>query len=127
MTNLSTKPQWVPDVEAVQDALQGITKMMEDLQSLHASRLGSVFGKDLDDMEIRIERMTRDITDRFRQAERVLQKVGAASRRAGGQEAAIGANVQRSMAKQLQELSVNFRTSQRKSCCDWKDLENGPL
>jgi syntaxin 16 len=115
MTSLSARPPiWVADVDQVKSILQEIHRKMDDLQSLHASRVGSVFGKDLDDMEVRIEAMTRDITDQFRMAERILQKVGAATRRAGGEEAAIGANVQRSLAKQLQELSVSFRTSQRK-------------
>jgi syntaxin 16 len=114
MTSFSKQPTWVEDVDRVKDILQMIQQKMDDLQSLHASRVGSVFGKDLDDMEVRIEAMTRDITDQFRMAERILQKVGAATRRAGGEEAAIGANVQRSLAKQLQELSVSFRTSQRK-------------
>lgn len=117
MTNLNTPqngPTWVADVDQVKSILQDIRQLMEDLQSLHASRVGSVFGKDLDDMENRIENMTRNITDRFRRAERILKQVGAATRRAGGEEAAIGANVQRSLAKQLQELSVSFRQSQRK-------------
>ncbi len=35
------------------------------------------------------------ITDRFRQAEKTLMRVGAATRRVGGEEATIGANVQR--------------------------------
>ena len=113
------------DVDEVKSILQEIRRQMEDLRSLHASRVGSVFGKDLDDMEIRIETMTRDVTDRFRRAERILKKVGAATRRAGGEEAAIGANVQRSLAKQLQELSVNFRQSQRKYLAEVKAQKGG--
>eukprot|EP00934_Nitzschia_sp_Nitz4_P009113 Nitzschia sp. Nitz4//scaffold65_size103378//6081//7169//NITZ4_004452-RA/size103378-augustus-gene-0.77-mRNA-1//1//CDS//3329556198//9103//frame0 len=112
--NQQQQPLWVQDVDQVKDALADIQHRMDDLQSMHASRLGSVFGKDLDNMEDQIQAMTRDVTDRFRKAERSLQRVGAATRRAGGEEAAIGANVQRSLAKQLQELSVSFRTSQRK-------------
>jgi syntaxin 16 len=131
MTNLSSNsnmpPSWVEDVDAVKEALNDILRSMEDLQSLHASRVGSVFGKDLDDMEGRIELMTRDITDRFRQAERVLKQVGAATRRAGGEEAAIGANVQRNLAKQLQELSVTFRTSQRKYLAEVQAQKNGDM
>lgn len=88
-------PRWVDDVDAVRSVLQDILRDMEALKGLHASRVGSVFGKDLDDMEGRIEKMTRDITDMFRQAERLLQRVGAATRRAGGEEATVGANVQR--------------------------------
>lgn len=100
MTSLTSSmdalpPQWVDDVDSVNAALEDIVRMMGILQSMHASRVGSVFGKDLDDMEGKIEKLTRDITDRFRQAERVLQRVGAATRRAGGEEATVGANVQR--------------------------------
>lgn len=127
MTSLNNTPSWVGDVDSVKETLLDIQRRMDDLQSLHASRVGSVFGKDLDDMEGRIELMTRDITDRFRQAERILQKVGAATRRAGGEEAAIGANVQRSLAKQLQELSVSFRSSQRKYLAEVQAQKNGDM
>jgi syntaxin 16 len=71
--------------------------------------------------------MTRDITDRFRQAERILKKVGMATRMAGGEEAAIGANVQRNLAKQLQELSVSFRTSQRKYLAEVQAQKYGDM
>jgi syntaxin 16 len=117
----------VGDVDEVKGIFQEIQRKMDNLQSLHASRVGSVFGKDLDDMEVRIEAMTREITDRFRTAERILQKVGAATRRAGGEEAAIGANVQRSLAKQLQELSVSFRTSQRKYLAEVQAQKSGDM
>ena len=127
MTSLSTRPPWVDDVDQVKTILQEIQRKMDDLQSLHASRVGSVFGKDLDDMEIRIEAVTREVTDRFRSAERILQKVGAATRRAGGEEAAIGANVQRSLAKQLQELSVTFRTSQRRYLAEVQAQRGGTM
>ena len=130
MTNLrsgGSPPIWVDDVEAVKDALSEIQRHMDDLQSLHASRVGSVFGKDLDDMEGRIELMTRDITNSFRTAERSLSKIGAATRKAGGEEAAIGSNVQRSLAKQLQELSVTFRTSQRKYLAEVQAQKNGDM
>jgi len=111
-------PQWVDDVDAVHAELSDISRLMSILQSMHASRVGSVFGRDLEDMEGKIDRMTRDITDKFRVAERLLQRVGAATRRAGGEEAVIGANVQRSLAKKLQELSVEFRQKQRKYLAD---------
>lgn len=127
MSSLSSQPSWVRDVDHVKEALGEIQRRMDDLQYMHASRLGSVFGKDLDDMENRIEGLTRQITDQFRKTERILQKVGAATRSAGGEEASIGANVQRSLAKQLQELSVNFRTSQRKYLVEVKSQKNGDL
>jgi syntaxin 16 len=123
MTSLTSStdalpPQWVDDVDSINAALEDIVRMMGILQSMHSNRVGSVFGKDLDQVEGRIEKLTRDITDKFRQAERVLQRVGAATRRAGGEEATVGANVQRSLAKRLQELSMEFRQSQRKYLAD---------
>jgi syntaxin 16 len=63
--------------------------------------------------------------DRFRQAERYLQRVGAATRRAGGEEATVGANVQRSLAKRLQELSAQFRQSQRKYLAEVQAQKSG--
>jgi len=70
MTSLSPTvaalpPQWVDDVDAVNAEVSEIIRMMELLQSLHSSRVGSVFGKDLDDMEGKIERVTQDVTGRF--------------------------------------------------------------
>ena len=89
------KPDWVTDADQVETCLAAITQHMADLQSMHAQRIGSVFGRDLADMELLIERKTSSITDQFRVAERLLQKVGYATRRSGGQEATVGANVQR--------------------------------
>jgi syntaxin 16 len=62
MAPATLPPQWVDDVEAVHTELAEIVRMMDILQSLHASRVGSVFGKDLDDMEGRIETLTQDVT-----------------------------------------------------------------
>ena len=98
MTSMRGSPAWVDDVDAVENCLTTIHRQMDQLQSMHASRVGSVFGKDLEDMEGRIEKMTREVTDQFRYAERLLQKVGMATRRAGGEEATVGANIQRRYA-----------------------------
>jgi hypothetical protein len=95
MTSLKQPPAWVDAVHGVEQCLLDITNAMDDLKSMHASRVGSVFGKDLETMEGTIERKTRDITDLFRHAEQLLQTVGRATRRAGGEEATVGANVQR--------------------------------
>ena len=58
-------PQWVDDVDGVHEVLSDITRLMGILGSMHASRIGTVFGKDLDDMEAKIERLTNDITGKF--------------------------------------------------------------
>ena len=123
--NKNHPPAWVEDVDRVHGVLADIQRQMEQLHSLHATRVGSVFGKDLDNMEGQIERLTRDITDAFRFAERLLQKVGMATKMAGGEEATVGANVQRSLAKRLQELSVTFRQSQRKYLTEVQTQKSG--
>jgi syntaxin 16 len=89
------KPDWVADVEIVEKCISDITQQMKELQSRHAQRIGSVFGRDLQNMETVIEQQTSIITEQFRVAERLLQKVGYATKRSGGQEATVGANVQR--------------------------------
>jgi len=120
-------PDWVNDVDAVNAAISDIHRLMSELQSMHASRIGTVFGRDLDTMERQIERKTTDITTLFRKAERSLQKVGASTRMAGGEELTVGANVQRSLAMQLQELSSAFRQKQRKYLADVKAQKSGGL
>jgi len=121
----SAPPIWVDTVDAIHNEISEIQRFMDKLTSLHASRVGSVFGKDLQDMEGQIEHLTQDITDKFRTVERMLTKVGAATKRAGGQEATIGANVQRNLAKQLQQLSVTFRQSQRKYLAEVQAQKQG--
>ena len=58
----SKRPAWVEDVDAVNEVLSDIQRQMDSLHSMHATRVGSVFGKDLDNMEGQIEKLTRDIT-----------------------------------------------------------------
>ena len=100
---------------------------MSDLSSMHASRIGTVFGRDLDSMEHEIERKTSEVTNLFRKAESYLQKVGRSTQLAGGEEAKVGSNVQKSLAMQLQELSSEFRQGQRKYLSDVKAQKSGGL
>lgn len=120
-------PSWVNDVDAVNAAVGDIQRLMVDLASMHASRIGTVFGRDLDDMERQIERKTTEVTTLFRKAERYLQKVGTSTRQAGGEESIVGANVQRSLAMQLQTLSSEFRQKQRRYLADVKAQKSGGL
>jgi len=120
-------PKWVNDVDNINNIISDINHLMKLLGSLHASRIGTVFGNDLDEMEAKITWITRDITDKFRQTERLLQNVGSATRKSGGEEATMGKNVQRSLAKKLQELSVQFRQIQRKYLSDVQAQKSGAL
>jgi syntaxin 16 len=121
-------PAWVKHVDAVEQSLDTIKSQMNDLQALHSQRVGSVFGKNLDNMEGRIDKMTNAITDEMRLAERHLQAVGKqAAAATTAQEATVGANVQRSLAKRLQELSVTFRQSQRKYLAEVQAQKTGKV
>ena len=95
------------------------------LNSLHANRLSSVFGKDLELKERDIETLTRDIMTQFRSCERLLLKVGAATKNSTEEERRIGANVQRSSAKQFQEFSADFRQKQQKYLKDVQIQKSG--
>lgn len=120
-------PDWVNDVDSVNATVSDIQHLMSELASMHASRIGTVFGKDLDNMERQIERKTTEVTTLFRKAERYLKKVGTSTRQAGGEESTVGANVQRSLAMQLQALSSDFRQKQRKYLADVKAQKSGGL
>jgi len=55
-------PDWVNDVDAVNSTVTDIQRLMSELASMHASRIGTVFGRDLDHMEKQIDRKTTEVT-----------------------------------------------------------------
>ena len=55
-------PQWVDNTDGVHGLLSDITQFMSILMSMHSTSVGTVFGKDLDDMESKIENLTKDMT-----------------------------------------------------------------
>ena len=73
------------------------------------------FETDETSQERDIEAATQDITDLFRQAEQLLSKFGAqaADKTLTIEERTLRYNIQRSIAKKLQTLSMTFRSSQK--------------
>jgi hypothetical protein len=65
--------------------------------------------------EREIDILTHEITDIFRHAETILKKFGnqGDEGKISQQELTVRANMQRSMAKKLQGLSMSFRASQK--------------
>jgi syntaxin 16 len=118
----SLKPSWVKQVDDIEQIIGDIKNGMQILLKLHAERMGAVFGSNLDRQEERIEKETALITQKFRTAETALQTIGRATR---GET--VGANVQRSLAQRLQELSVQFRQSQRKYLAEVQAQKSGGL
>jgi len=122
----SLPPKWVDDVDETHTILAEITRLMGVLASLHSSRLGSVFGNDLEHQEVEIDQLTSDITKRFRRSEGLLKRIGhATSQQKDKEERTVGANVQRSLAQKLQALSVEFRQKQRKYLKDVQIQKGG--
>lgn len=126
LPNTTLPPKWVDDVDETHTILAEITRLMGVLASLHSSRLGSVFGNDLEHQEVEIDQLTSDITKRFRHAEGLLKRIGyATSQQKDKEERTVGSNVQRSLAQKLQALSVEFRQKQRKYLKDVQIQKGG--
>lgn len=114
-------------MDAIQRIFSDITKQIEVLASMHSNRLGSVFGSHsaLSEKEAQIEQLTTEITDLFRHAEKRLQRVGSAAKQGTKNDAIVLSNVQRSLARKLQEVSSEFRTKQRRYLNDVKSQKSG--
>lgn len=111
----SLPPLWVEKVEDVNDCIAKIQKHMEELGKLHSDRLRVKFDGSEEDADQKIDMLTPAITRIFREAESKLKAVSSQQQRAlTAAEVKVRKNVQRSMALQLQQLSQDFRKSQKK-------------
>lgn len=116
----SLPPLWIEKIEQAEEDIAKIHSKMKELTALHNKRLMVDFESDEAEQERRIEDETGQITGLFRHAEGVLKKFGAATKATGSSsdktsqaELAVRSNIQRNMAKRLQQLSVAFRTQQK--------------
>lgn len=89
--------------------------IVRELSALHTKRLMVNFETDEIVQEREIDILTHEITDIFRHAETILKKFGnqGDEGKISQQELTVRANMQRSMAKKLQGLSMSFRASQK--------------
>ena len=71
------------------------------------------FESDETKQEREIDTKTREITELFHHAEGILKKFGKQSDNSSISEQTVRNNMQRSLAKKLQGLSMTFRTSQK--------------
>jgi hypothetical protein len=88
---------------------------VRELDALHTKRLMVNFETDEIVQEREIDILTQEITDVFRHAETILKKFGnqGDEGKISQQELTVRANMQRSMAKKLQGLSMTFRANQK--------------
>ncbi|XP_059437946.1 tlg2p-like protein a [Corylus avellana] len=101
-------PAWVDDSEEVAANIQQARVKMAELVKAHAKALMPSFGDGKEDQHM-IEALTLDITGILRRSEKRLQKLSASG---SAEDSNIRKNVQRSLATDLQNLSMDLRRKQ---------------
>jgi len=98
----------------IQQNMESIRALMEEIRILHGKASLNTFDDDRDD-EVAVEVATQQITSLFRACEKSLLKCGATQDRSGTQsmETTIQENVQKTLALDLQKLSLEFRKQQK--------------
>ncbi|KAM0025615.1 putative target SNARE coiled-coil domain, syntaxin domain, syntaxin/epimorphin [Helianthus debilis subsp. tardiflorus] len=101
-------PAWVDVSEEIAANIQRARAKMADLAKAHAKALMPSFGDGKEDQH-RIETLTYEVTDLLKKSEKRLRRLSV-----GGpfEDSTIRKNVQRSLATDLQSLSVELRRKQ---------------
>ncbi|XP_058191300.1 syntaxin-43-like [Rhododendron vialii] len=101
-------PAWVDVSEEIAVNVQGVRTKMAELAKAHAKALMPSFGDGKEDQR-RIEALSQEITDLLKKSEKRLQRLSA-----GGpsEDSNVRKNVQRSLATDLQNLSMELRKKQ---------------
>jgi len=109
---LAVPPEWMATIEDVHYNIAKIKENMEKLSELHKVYLLPQFNVDDNtDEQQSIEVLTDYITKTFQQTHNKIQFVGKQA--VGSQEESIKKNIQSSLALELQNMSLNFKASQR--------------
>ncbi|XP_062233749.1 syntaxin-43-like [Phragmites australis] len=101
-------PAWVDVSEEISANMQRARTKMTELAKAHAKALMPSFGDGRDDQRA-IEVLTHEITDLLKRSEKRLQKL---SMKDSSEDSNVRKNVQRSLATDLQNLSMEFRKKQ---------------
>lgn len=101
-------PSWVDDSEEIAANIQRAKVKMAELVKAHAKALMPSFGDGKEDQRA-IEVLTREITDLLRKSEKRLRKL---SSNESSEDSNLRKNVQRSLATDLQSLSLDLRRKQ---------------
>mmetsp|Transcript_3698 Transcript_3698/g.6130 ORF Transcript_3698/g.6130 Transcript_3698/m.6130 type:complete len:318 (+) Transcript_3698:107-1060(+) len=108
-------PAWVDQIEAAEEDVSKIQSKIQELNALHNKRLMVNFEADETQQEREIDSKTREITGLFHHAEGVLKRFGKQSEDPSltVAERTVRRNMQVSMAKKIQGLSMSFRSTQK--------------
>ncbi|KAK4491356.1 hypothetical protein RD792_002093 [Penstemon davidsonii] len=115
-------PAWVDVSEEVATNIQRVRGKMTELAKAHAKALMPSFGDGKEDQR-RIEALTHEITDILKKSEKRLQKLSAAG---PSEDSNIRKNVQRSLATDLQTLSMELRKKQSTYLKRLQQQKEGP-
>nr|XP_043628705.1 syntaxin-43-like [Erigeron canadensis] len=115
-------PAWVDVSDEIAANVQRARSKMAELAKAHAKALMPSFGDGREDQR-RIEALTHEITDLLRKSEKRLKRLSA-----GGtsEDSNIRKNVQRSLATDLQSLSVELRKKQSTYLKRLQQQKEGP-
>lgn len=101
-------PAWVDVSEEVAASIHQAQVKLAELKKCHAKALTPSFGDGREDQRV-IEVLTMEITDILRKSEKRLQKLSASG---SSEDSNVRKNVQRSLATDLQNFSVELRRMQ---------------
>ncbi|KAK6911623.1 Target SNARE coiled-coil homology domain [Dillenia turbinata] len=101
-------PDWVDVSEDIAANVQCAQAKVSELVKVHAKALMPSFGDGKED-QCRIEALTQEITDILRKSEKKLKRLSVSG---PSEDSNIRKNVQRSLATDLQNLSVELRKKQ---------------
>ncbi|XP_020582010.1 syntaxin-41-like [Phalaenopsis equestris] len=101
-------PAWVDISEDISANMQRAQTKMSQLVKAHAKALMPSFGDGKDDQHM-IEVLTQELTDLLKKSEKRLQKLSTSD---PSEDSVVRKNVQRSLATDLQKLSMEFRKHQ---------------
>ncbi|CAH9087452.1 unnamed protein product [Cuscuta europaea] len=101
-------PAWVDVSEEIAANVQRVRTKMAELAKAHAKALMPSFGDGKEDQH-RIEGLTHQITGLLKTSEKMLHRL---SRAGPSEDSNVRKNVQRSLATDLQNLSMEFRRKQ---------------
>ncbi|KAK4476724.1 hypothetical protein RD792_015884 [Penstemon davidsonii] len=115
-------PGWVDVSEEIAANIQRVRGKMAELEKAHAKALMPSFGDGKDDQR-RIESITHEITDLLKKSEKRLKRLST-----GGpsEDSNIRKNVQRSLATDMQTLSMELRRKQSTYLKRLRQQKEGP-
>jgi syntaxin 16 len=110
-TPVGLTPKWMALVDEVHDSIGQIKSKMSELTQKHADHIQVRFGT-ANDQEQQIEVLTGQITKMYQGARMKVERIGRGEKTLHPDEEVMKGNIQRALASDLQDLSVEFRASQ---------------